>query len=96
VLRRTFLRCDIGGGLHPEPPRDGCQFDWSAMFLETTGPGRPGCISDAIGDLRNPILAYSTTWGRGNFLCLSQQIGLSCRNDSGGRFFLSRERWTAR
>src|SRR5262249_54520123 len=96
VLHRTFLRCDIGSGLDPKPTSGTCQFDWSAMYLEKNGSGRPGCISDTVADPSQPVLAYGNTWHRGAFTCVSRRVGLSCRNGSGGGFFLSRERWSVR
>jgi hypothetical protein len=91
---RPSLRCDIGGGLHPLPPRPkSCDLDWGYGY-ETAGTGlaRPFCAGDTARDPRAGVLAYDRSWRRRPFRCTSQRAGLRCTNGSRHGFFLSRER----
>ena len=92
---KPYLRCDIGGGLHPLPPRPkNCDLDWGYGYSMSgaTGRARPFCAGDTARDPRAPILRYGRTWKKGPFACLSQAIGLRCKNRAGHGFFLSRQR----
>jgi hypothetical protein len=88
------MRCDIGGGLHPMPPRPtSCDLDWGYGYAMTAfGKARTFCAGDTAHDPRAPILQYGKTWKKGPFTCLSRPIGLRCANRSRHGFFLSRER----
>ena len=89
------LRCDIGGGLHPLPPRPkSCDLDWGYGY-ELSGASaraRPFCAGDTAKDPKARVLAYGSTWRRGPFTCRSQAIGLRCENRAKRGFFLSRQR----
>jgi hypothetical protein len=91
---KPYLRCDIGSGLRPLPPRPrACDLDWGygyAMFA--TGRAGTFCAGDTAKDPKAPVLGYGRTWRKGPFTCVSRSIGLRCRNTSGRGFFLSRER----
>jgi hypothetical protein len=91
---KPYLRCDIGGGLRPLPPKPrSCDLDWGygyAMFA--TGPAKTFCAGDTARDPRAPVLAYGRRWRKGPFTCVSRSVGLRCTNRSGRGFFLSRER----
>jgi len=91
---RPYLRCDIGGGLHPLPPRPkSCDLDWGYGYeMFAYGRAKPFCAGDTAKDPRAPILQYGRTWRRGPFKCVSQPIGLRCTNSSRRGFFLSRQR----
>jgi hypothetical protein len=91
---RPYRRCDIGGGLHPLPPRPRtCDLDWGYGYsMSGTGPARPFCAGDTARDPRAPVLRYGRTWRRGPFGCVVQRIGLRCTNRSKHGFFLSRQR----
>jgi hypothetical protein len=66
------MRCDIGGGLHPLPPRPkSCDLDWGYGYAMTTfGKARTFCAGDTAHDPRAPILQYGKTWKKGPFTCL--------------------------
>jgi hypothetical protein len=91
---KPYLRCDIGGGLHPLPPRPrNCDLDWGYGYA-MSGPGgraTPFCAGDTAHDPRAPILQYGRTWKKGPFRCLSRSVGLRCANSVGHGFFLSRQ-----
>jgi hypothetical protein len=91
----AYLRCDIGGGLHPLPPRPkSCDLDWGYGYaiVGATGRARPFCAGDTARDQRAPVLRYGRTWRKGPFTCLSRTVGLRCSNRAGHGFFLSRQR----
>ncbi len=91
---KPYLRCDIGGGLHPLPPRPkSCDLDWGYGYqlAGATGRAAPFCAGDTARDPKAPVLQYGRTWRRGPFTCVSQTIGLRCRNRAGHGFFLSRQ-----
>jgi Family of unknown function (DUF6636) len=89
---KPYLRCDIGGGLHPLPPRPkNCDLDWGYGFsMAGTGRARPFCAGDTARIPKARILAYGKTWRKGPFTCVSQRTGLRCTNASRRGFFLSR------
>ena len=92
---KPYLRCDIGSGLHPLPPRPkSCDLDWGYGYSMNGGSGKakPFCAGDTAKDPRAPILQYGRTWKTGPFTCVSQRIGLRCTNLVRHGFFLSRER----
>jgi len=88
------LRCDIGSGLVPLPPRPaGCDLDWGFGYtMGVRGPARVLCAGDTARDPRAPVVAYGETWRRGGFACRSRTVWLIYRNASGRGFQLSRER----
>ena len=91
---QPYLRCDIGGGLHPLPPRPkNCDLDWGYGYAMAgaTGRAKPFCAGDTAHDRRAPVLQYGRTWKNGPFTCLSRAIGLRCTNHAGHGFFLSRQ-----
>ncbi len=101
-MPRAFLGCGIKSGLVPAPPRRPCTdggYAGDRVELLGTGPVRvPSCAGDpgalvGAGDAR--VLAYGKTWSGGGIHCTSATTGLTCRNESGRGFFLSRERWRA-
>jgi hypothetical protein len=90
----SFLRCDVGTGLVPRPPRPaGCELDWGfGLSLGKTGRARVVCAGDTVlGQGR--VLAYGTSWRKGAFSCTSRRSGLRCVNARGRGFFLSRSEW---
>ncbi|MDQ2983301.1 MAG: hypothetical protein M3R70_05170 [Actinomycetota bacterium] len=88
------LRCDIGSGLRPKPPKPrNCQFDWGgSVNMRRTGRARVGCVSDSVYSSNARVLRYGKTWRGGGFACTSRIMGLTCRNASRHGWFLSRQR----
>jgi len=88
----AFLRCDIYSGFRPLPRRPAsCDADWSvSVGMLKTGRAHMNCVGDAVDFGR--VLRYGTSWQYGGFRCTSRTIGLTCKNQSGHGFFLSRER----
>jgi Family of unknown function (DUF6636) len=90
---RPYLRCDIGGGLRPRPPRPkSCDLDWGYGYsMRATGKAAPFCAGDTARNPGAPVVAYGRTWRKGPFTCVSRRIGLRCTNRSKHGFFLSRQ-----
>ncbi len=90
---RPYIRCDIGGGLHPLPPRPkACDLDWGYGYsMFGTGKAHTFCAGDTALNSRAHVLRYGSIWRRGPFTCESSRIGLRCTNRSRHGFFLSRE-----
>jgi hypothetical protein len=89
----SSLRCDIGSGLKPLPPRpQSCDLDWGFGYtMRAIGLARPLCAGDTARDPRAPILKYGSTWSAGGITCSSTTNGLRCKNTEGHGWFLSRQ-----
>ena len=88
----TTLRCDILRKTSKSPPRPrDCQFDYGNAFeLTKTSRGTYGCISDTILGPDYRVLPYGQVWSKDGFICFSAESGVTCRNDRGGGFEISR------
>lgn len=90
-----FAVCEIGERnfeLTPKPAD--CRFDWGAAvdFIDPSAPPTFGaCESDT--QLGAPDeLSYGTTAVLGDYACLSQEVGMTCWNQTTGHgFSLSRD-----
>ena len=89
------LRCDIGTGLKPRPPRPAnCELDWGfGLTLGRSGRAGIVCAGDTVMNPSAPALRYGSIWSRSGITCTSKPAGLTCRNASGRGFFLSRQQW---
>jgi hypothetical protein len=87
-----LLRCDVLGGLRPEPGR-ACTGDWSGATVGLAGRAAPACAGDTAYDPRARVLAHGRTWRRAGIAGVSRRAGLTCRNRGGHGFFLSRRGW---
>ncbi|MEA5578677.1 DUF6636 domain-containing protein [Anabaena sp. UHCC 0451] len=96
-INTNSLRCEIASSLKPKPPQPYsgyCGFDWGrGLMLPATSRPEILCISDTIADPNKSVLGYGQTWNHGGFKCVSQKNGLTCTNNTGIGFFLSREKW---
>jgi hypothetical protein len=91
----AFLRCDIRSNLKPAPRPHSCV---EGVYGESVGMTKTGaahvlCISDTTYNPKARVLAYGTSWARDGFRCTSRAVGLTCTNQRGHGFFLSRESW---
>ena len=89
------LRCDIRSRLHPAPPAHRCVEGvyGESVEMTKTSAAHVICISDTTYNPKARVLAYGTNWSRDGFRCLSRSVGLTCTNQRGHGFFLSRESW---
>jgi Family of unknown function (DUF6636) len=93
--------CGIKSGLKPAPPRRPCReggYAGDRVVLQATGRvDVPSCAGDPgpfLGlQVGARVLAYGKTWSGSGIRCASEVTGLTCRNESGHGFFLSRENW---
>lgn len=98
---QTELQCGVVSGLVPPgpKPKGACHgIDPASNRLELSPTGRPTgfCSGDAGVFAKQgvaPGLAYGHTWRKGGYTCTSTTSGLTCRNDAGHGFFLSRASW---
>jgi len=68
-----------------------CELDWGNRFaVAATGEAGLVCHGDTLISPASPILAYGEEMERGGIACLSEKTGLTCRNNDGHGFRLSR------
>jgi hypothetical protein len=86
------LICEIGEhtSADPPPPSD-CDGDWGGTFsVEKRGDtAQLNCVTDSIR-ADYPIIGYGSTWENGGFKCEVERQGVTCRNQDGHGFFLSK------
>ena len=92
------IACEIGSGLNPKPPSNGCPSggDLAGLSVADRGAARFECRTDVSLsqlDKQIPALAYGAVWHGFGMFCISQENGLTCINRDGHGFFASRERW---
>ena len=89
------LACDIDQSVVKKPARPrpaDCEGDWGQRFeLGNDSDAGLECASDWIGSDDSEVLAYGTSIRRGKIVCHSEATGLTCKNDRGRGFFLSRD-----
>ncbi|HEX8100966.1 MAG TPA: DUF6636 domain-containing protein [Actinomycetota bacterium] len=92
AFQDVVLRCDILSGMNPTPP-GACELDWTGITITEGGDAHPQCAGDTVLDPSAPVFSYGRSWTRGGITCQSRPAGLTCRNDLGHGFFLSRAHW---
>jgi hypothetical protein len=92
----TQLNCDVLDFSNtPPPPPDDCDWpeDWGHSFALTANEGSAFrlCTHDSFNEPGISVLAYGQVWEYGDlFRCTSARQGLTCENQFGNGFFLSR------
>jgi hypothetical protein len=96
--RVPFLICGIKSGIKPPAPRKGPECTrhlWPVMYA--TGPaGWSGSTCPGHDTPQGPsfdhapVLGYGKSWRWNGMSCTSAFAGLTCRNQSGHGFFMSR------
>ena len=91
---RGYLRCDVRGISRTPPPS--CDLDSGGAFsMARRSRSHILCAGDtalcAPHERGCRTVAYGTTWNHGGFKCKSRRTGLTCTNEVGHGFFLSRE-----
>src|ERR1700753_261302 len=88
----TDLRCDIVhiNGRFPNPPAD-CPLNYGDAFSVSV-QGRAGmiCHGDTVQNESLPVLNYGETFNQEGYSCLSSQTGVTCQNQAGHGFLVSR------
>lgn len=89
----TGVRCDIGqmtAQTYRQAPPD-CEFDWGNSFaVDAVGKGYLACVSDAVADDSGLELGYGQKLSLGGITCSSASNGMSCVNEGGHGFTLSK------
>ena len=91
----SSLLCVIYSGLVPDPSHHSCPVDWIGVFIEVGEYASPSCSGDP-GISMDPAteLQYEQTWELEGVACLSEETGLTCRDESGNGFTLARAGWS--
>ena len=89
----TGVRCDIyemTTQSYASAPAD-CEFDWGNSFaVDVTGEGYLACVSDAVADESGLEVGYGQEVSLGGITCSSAQSGMTCTNDAGHGFTVSK------
>ena len=88
-----YVRCDIGSFTPTgTPPPADCDLDWGDSFAIGAGDliGDMLCHGDTVISPDARALPYGSAWSEGGITCSSAKTGLTCVNDLGHGFFLSR------
>jgi hypothetical protein len=88
-----FLRCDILQTANRPPSRPAeCELEWGNAFEMSAGDGQAAriCHGDTVMDPQSLVLNYGQSWSAGGFSCISSERGMSCRNQRGAGWDLSR------
>jgi hypothetical protein len=91
------LTCEIGQNNAKIPPQpQDCNLDWGNRFLmANTGKSERVCHGDTIGrDPKHRVLKYGKSWRDRGFVCISTKTGLTCRNQDGHGWKLSKNQQT--
>ena len=91
--KEQYLRCDIGDSAIRPPPRPHwCNLDWGKAFkiAHHDSSGERICHGDTTFDPDLLTLNYGQVWRRGGFTCKAETVGLTCINQGGHGFSLSR------
>jgi hypothetical protein len=76
--------------LKQKRPAD-CDLDWGNRFsLAAEGKPLMGCYGDTVQDPSSRVLDYGQSIGNELLNCVSRQSGLTCENQSGHGFLLSK------
>lgn len=91
------LRCEISERSSTPPPRPAdCDLSWATRYVELTSAGAQDgvCTGGIATPYRANVLPYGTALIVGQYGCLSEFTGVTCRHLPTGRgFFASRERF---
>jgi hypothetical protein len=90
----NFVRCDIASRSWSPPRRPAsCRLDWGqGLALDRRGRSSWVCAGDTALN-RGRILAYGARRVIGGITCVSRTSGLTCTNQDGHGFTLSRQRY---
>lgn len=87
------VRCDVlkmTAQSYTKAPAE-CEFDWGNSFaVDDTGKGYLACVSDAVSDDSGMELGYGGEVNLGGFTCRSAESGMTCVNEGGHGFTVSK------
>jgi hypothetical protein len=91
----VYLDCEIAASNAKLPPKPkSCDLDWGYRFvMSPNGRAERACHGDALGrNPKHPILSYGKTWRKNGFTCVSKPTGLTCKNQDGHGWTLSKNK----
>lgn len=95
VMTAKLARCDITErDWNPPPHPSSCpdQVDFGqGIELQASGASQFVCAGDTTLNPQAPKLQYGSSSQVGSITCTSAESGMSCHNESGGSFTLSRQ-----
>lgn len=87
-----YARCDITHVERTPHTPAYCDLDYGQAFgVDERSRGEALCVGDTVKDDRNPVLNYGSSISQGGITCRSQEAGMSCENERGHGFTLSRK-----
>jgi hypothetical protein len=88
----STLRCDVGGGVIPSPPRPrDCDLDWrGGFYLKAHGRATVVCAGDTALNPSAQVVRYGGTWRQGGIACSSSPNGFRCTDADGHGFLICR------
>lgn len=87
-----YARCDITHVNNPPPTPAYCDGDFGQAFgVDERSRGEALCVRDAMKSDRNPVLNYGSSISHAGITCTSEESGMSCVNERGHGFTLSRK-----
>ena len=92
-LDASSARCDISQKSWTPPPKPAdCELDWGGGLSVDPRSSGVVCAGDTVLDASAPVLAYGEASEAGDFVCVSDQTGMTCTHrPSGHGFQLSRQ-----
>jgi hypothetical protein len=86
-----LIRCDIQAiDTQPEWPAD-CDSGYGHSFaVYARGRAKSLCVGNSVVDITQDVLQYGQTWRGAGMTCVSKKTGLTCTNEQGYGFSLSR------
>jgi hypothetical protein len=89
----SAARCDLMEFTqlnYPDVPAD-CDLDWGHAYeVGVSGEGMPICAGDTVADPESMVLPYGQSLFKGDFVCSSEDTGITCTNPEGGGFTVAR------
>jgi hypothetical protein len=93
IYDNNALRCDLMSRTNqaPKKPAD-CPVDYGNVFELRNNKGGTNllCYGDTIANPSNPKLPYGAKWSKAGIVCESQTTGLTCTNQVGKGFSISK------
>lgn len=87
-----YARCDILQVDTPLRQPAYCDLDYGQAFgVDHVSRGAALCVGDTVMDPRNPVLNYGSSITHSSITCTSEETGMSCVNERGHGFTLSRK-----
>lgn len=88
------VRCDMLSLTQSDTQRPpDCEFEWGHAFWigADAATGELACVNDALGiTAHTPVLPYDARLDYAGITCISEKAGVTCNNEAGHGFTLSK------